>query len=295
MLTRISAATAILVLALLASGTGTTQSADAQSSGAAPLALTLPNKEDSLKFAVLGDFGTGSKEQYQLAAQMKRVHDQLPIRLVDAGRRQPVRVRAAAGLQEEVRRCRTSRCSTRASSSTRRSAITTRANSGTTSCSTWTASCTTRSRPRNRASGSSRSRARTWTRQQVAWFEKELKDSNETWKIRVLPPSAVFVGERARIQIRSCARSLEPLFMQVQRQRGADRPRSLLRADQAAEGNRLLRLRIGRAAAEGEHRQGVGADRGGQRPGSGVPAAEINGDQMWFDAVSRRARCSTAA
>jgi predicted MPP superfamily phosphohydrolase len=47
-----------------------------------PIALTLPNKADSLKFAVLGDFGTGSTEQYQLAEQMKRVHDVFPFDLV---------------------------------------------------------------------------------------------------------------------------------------------------------------------------------------------------------------------
>ena len=82
MLTRISAAAAILVLALLASGTGTTRSAERAVAGAAPLALTLPNKADSLKFAVLGDFGTGSKEQYELGEQMKRVHDAFPFELV---------------------------------------------------------------------------------------------------------------------------------------------------------------------------------------------------------------------
>jgi predicted MPP superfamily phosphohydrolase len=48
----------------------------------APLALTFPNKGDSLKFAVLGDFGTGDREQYQLAEQMKRVHDAFPYELV---------------------------------------------------------------------------------------------------------------------------------------------------------------------------------------------------------------------
>jgi hypothetical protein len=48
----------------------------------APIALTLPNAKDSLKFAVFGDFGTGSREQYQLAGQMKRVHDIFPFELV---------------------------------------------------------------------------------------------------------------------------------------------------------------------------------------------------------------------
>jgi 3',5'-cyclic AMP phosphodiesterase CpdA len=49
---------------------------------AAPLALTLPNKADSLKFAVLGDFGTGTREQYQTAEQMKRAHDLFKYELV---------------------------------------------------------------------------------------------------------------------------------------------------------------------------------------------------------------------
>jgi 3',5'-cyclic AMP phosphodiesterase CpdA len=36
--------------------------------------VTLPNKEGSLKFGVLGDFGIGSPEQYQLAKQMTTLH-----------------------------------------------------------------------------------------------------------------------------------------------------------------------------------------------------------------------------
>jgi len=35
----------------------------------------LPNRQGSLKFAVLGDFGTGDKTQYELADQMLRLHD----------------------------------------------------------------------------------------------------------------------------------------------------------------------------------------------------------------------------
>src|SRR3712207_440395 len=50
--------------------------------GQQPLGLTLPNRNDSLKFAVLGDFGTGSREQYELATQMKRVHDAFPYEFV---------------------------------------------------------------------------------------------------------------------------------------------------------------------------------------------------------------------
>ena len=42
----------------------------------------LPNRPDSLKFAVLGDFGDGSDEQYETAAQMAKVHQTFPFELV---------------------------------------------------------------------------------------------------------------------------------------------------------------------------------------------------------------------
>lgn len=42
---------------------------------AAELPVSLPNKDESLKFCVLGDFGTGSQAQYQLAAQMAALHN----------------------------------------------------------------------------------------------------------------------------------------------------------------------------------------------------------------------------
>ena len=48
----------------------------------AAAAVPLPNQEGSLKFAVLGDFGTGSREQYELAAQMSRLHERFPFELV---------------------------------------------------------------------------------------------------------------------------------------------------------------------------------------------------------------------
>ena len=44
--------------------------------------VALPNKSGSFKFAVLGDFGTGSREQYELAARMKDVYDRFKYELV---------------------------------------------------------------------------------------------------------------------------------------------------------------------------------------------------------------------
>jgi calcineurin-like phosphoesterase family protein len=39
-----------------------------------PSAISLPNENGSFKFIVLGDFGTGDREQYELAAQMVSLH-----------------------------------------------------------------------------------------------------------------------------------------------------------------------------------------------------------------------------
>jgi diadenosine tetraphosphatase ApaH/serine/threonine PP2A family protein phosphatase len=49
---------------------------------AKPAAVPLPNKEGSLKFGVLGDFGTGSRQQYELGEQMAKVHAAFPFELV---------------------------------------------------------------------------------------------------------------------------------------------------------------------------------------------------------------------
>ena len=75
------------VLALLLSfgclqGTAGPVDVQTQATPAAPLALTLPNAADSLKFAVIGDWGDGSRAQFQTAAMMKRVHDAFPFTFV---------------------------------------------------------------------------------------------------------------------------------------------------------------------------------------------------------------------
>jgi hypothetical protein len=57
----------------------TVQAGQAASSGPA---YKLPNLPDSLKFFVIGDFGNGQREQYELAEQMTRVHAVFPAVLV---------------------------------------------------------------------------------------------------------------------------------------------------------------------------------------------------------------------
>ena len=51
---------------------------------AAPAAqdLTLPNKPDSVKFAVIGDSGTGGSAQYRVAEQLDGVATQFPFEFV---------------------------------------------------------------------------------------------------------------------------------------------------------------------------------------------------------------------
>ena len=66
----------------------------------APLPLTLPNKPDSLKFGVMGDFGTGKREQYQLGEVMARVESargEMAYTVVSDGGERPHRVRARTG------------------------------------------------------------------------------------------------------------------------------------------------------------------------------------------------------
>ena len=52
--------------------------APAQAAGQVPL----PNKPDSLHFAVIGDNGTGDSEQYKIGQQMAKWHDRFNFPLV---------------------------------------------------------------------------------------------------------------------------------------------------------------------------------------------------------------------
>jgi 3',5'-cyclic AMP phosphodiesterase CpdA len=78
----------LLLLAALLTGTGCRDGggyaaglAAAQEPQAAR-GLPLPNKNGSLKFGVLGDFGTGDRSQYELAEQMARLHRRFDYELV---------------------------------------------------------------------------------------------------------------------------------------------------------------------------------------------------------------------
>jgi predicted phosphodiesterase len=47
-----------------------------------PGSIMLPNKENSVRFAVIGDSGTGDQSQYQVAEQMSKLHEKFPFDFV---------------------------------------------------------------------------------------------------------------------------------------------------------------------------------------------------------------------
>src|SRR6476661_2647406 len=73
---------ALLWLAPAAATKPAAVQAAAQSAPASADKVQLPNRDGSLKFAVLGDFGTGKREQYELGTQMAKVHERFPFELV---------------------------------------------------------------------------------------------------------------------------------------------------------------------------------------------------------------------
>ena len=126
----------------------------------------------------------------------------------------------------------------------------------------------------------------------MAWFEKELASSGEDWKIPYFHHPLYSSGETPRVALRHCdgARAALPA---VQRQRRLHRPRSLLRADQAAEGDHPLRRRLGRQAAARRHRPEDRPDGGRLRYRSWrFLVAEIDGDRAL---LQRRSRSGPAA
>ncbi|MGH7519223.1 MAG: metallophosphoesterase [Gemmatimonadales bacterium] len=68
----------LLLLAALLTGSGCRDGGYAGVAAAqqprVEAAVPLPNKNGSLKFGVLGDFGTGARSQYELAQQMAKLH-----------------------------------------------------------------------------------------------------------------------------------------------------------------------------------------------------------------------------
>ncbi len=255
---------------------------------AAGLALTVPNRADSLKFAVLGDFGTGSQEQYDLAAVMKRVHDQYPYELVILvgdnlyGSERPqdfkkkfedpykplldggVKFYASLGNHDarEQRYYKLFNMDGKLYYSFKPSKQSVR----------FFALESTYLDP-----------------EQVAWFEKELQGSNSDWKIPYFHHPPYSSGDRHGSDTR-LREVLEPLFIKYNVSvvfTGHDhfyervKPQKGIVYFVTGSGGQLRRGNIDKSS---------GLTAAGNDQDQAFMICEINGDQMWFDAISRGAK-----
>jgi predicted MPP superfamily phosphohydrolase len=285
---RVLAAAACAVLFVIGSGAvapATDPVAAAPQQQAPALALTLPNKADSLKFAVLGDFGTGSKQQYQLAEQMKRVHDRFPFELVilvgdnlygserpqdfkkkfedpykpllDAG----VKFYASLGNHDarEQRYYKLFNMDGKLYYSFKPDKQSVR----------FFALESTYLDP-----------------EQVAWLEKELKDSTSNWKIPYFHHPPYSSGDRHGSDTR-LREVLEPLFIKYNVSvvfTGHDhfyervKPQNAITYFVVGSGGQLRKGNIDTNS---------GLTAAGNDTDQSFLAAEINGDELWFNAVSR--------
>jgi predicted MPP superfamily phosphohydrolase len=280
-----SAVFALLAFFLAAPLTRPAERAATQPRQPAALALTLPNKADSLKFAVLGDFGTGSNEQYQLAAQMKRVHDSFPYELVilvgdnlygserpqdfqkkfevpykpllDAG----VKFYASLGNHDarEQRYYKLFNMDGKLYYSYKASKQSVR----------FFALESTYLDP-----------------EQIAWFEKELKDSNSDWKIPYFHHPPYSSGDRHGSDTR-LREVLEPLFLKYNVSVVFTGHDHFYERTKPQKGIVYFVAGSGGQLRKGNIDKGSGLTAAGNDQDQAFMAVEINGDQMWFNAVSR--------
>jgi hypothetical protein len=287
-LPRCSAATAVLVLFLL--GCGATVPAGPvvvtpTQQPAVPLALTLPNRADSLKFAVLGDFGTGDREQYQLGVQMKRVHDLFPFELVilvgdnlygserpqdfkkkfedpykpllDAG----VKFYASLGNHDarEQRYYKLFNMDGKLYYSFK---------------------------PEKQSVRFFALESTYLDPEQVAWFEKEVKDSTSNWKIPYFHHPLYSSGGRHGSDTR-LREVLEPLFVRDNVSVVFSGHDHFYERVKPQKGIAYFVVGSGGKLRKGDIDTGSGLTAAGNDQDQSFLAVEINGDEMWFDAVSR--------
>jgi predicted MPP superfamily phosphohydrolase len=293
---RISAAALLLVVVILGCGSASADRPPAATprgpatvvqttQQAAGLALTVPNRADSLKFAVLGDFGTGSREQYDLAAVMKRVHDQYPYELVilvgdnlygserpqdfkkkfedpykpliDAG----VKFYASLGNHDarEQRYYKLFNMDGKLYYSFKADKQSVR----------FFALESTYLDP-----------------EQTAWFEKELQASNSDWKIPYFHHPPYSSGDRHGSDTR-LREVLEPLFLKYNVSVVFTGHDHFYERVKPQKGIVYFVVGSGGQLRKGNIDKGSGLTAAGNDQDQAFMICEINGDQLWFDAISR--------
>lgn len=285
MKTRIAAAT-LIALALLIAGAGSRSSAPAgaQAASAQAPALTLPNKADSLKFAVLGDFGTGSSEQYDLAAQMKRVHDLFPFELVTlvgdnlygSERPQDFRTKFETPYQPLLQ-----------------SGVKFYASLGNHDAREQRYYKLFNMDGRLYYSFKAKQSVRFFALEstymdpeQVAWLEKELKDSKEDWKIPYFHHPPYSSGDRHGSDAR-LREVLEPLFLKYNVSVVFTGHDHFYERTKPQQGIVYFVVGSGGQLRKGNIDRRSGLTAAGNDTDQAFLAVEINGDTMSFNAVSR--------
>lgn len=258
--------------------------AEAPPSAAAP-AFTLPNRSDSLKFAVLGDFGTGGRPEYDIASQMAALDSRFKLKIVvlvgdnlygaegpkDFRRKfeDPYRLLLEAGVKfyaalgnhdpREERDYKLFNMEGRLYYSFREPKQKVR----------FFMLDTTYPVP-----------------EQIAWLEKELEDSHEDWKIAVFHHPLYSSGGRHGSDLK-LRETLEPLFIQYNVSvvlAGHDhfyeriKPQHGIVYFVVGSGGRLAYGDIDKSS--NLTAKGFDTDRA-------FLAAEISGDEMIFNAISR--------
>jgi len=299
MLKRASAASLLAVLVFIGNGAllGSRDAPRSRDRGGEPrtqasqpagaLALTMPNKDDSLKFAVLGDFGTGSKQQYELAAKMKQAHDQFPYDmvalvgdnlygserpqdfkkkfeepykpLIDAG----VKFYASLGNHDDPQEQRNYKLFNMDGKQY------------------YSFKPTTKQSVRFFVLESSYLKP-----EQIAWFEKELKDSDSDWKIPYFHHPPYSSGERhgSDTQMRD---ALEPLFLKYNVSVVFTGHDHFYERVKPQKGIVYFVCGSGGQLRKGNIDKRTGLTAAGNDQDQSFLIAEINGDQMWFNAISR--------
>jgi hypothetical protein len=255
------------------------------SNGQAPATVALPNREGSLKFVVLGDFGDGSSAQRALAAQMASLRARFPFELVITvgdniygGERPQDMRRKFEEPYKPILDAGVKFYASLGNHDDRAQSLYKPFNMGGRTYYTFKAP---RQDVRFFALESDYP-----TPEQLAWLEKELRSSNEDWKIPYFHHPLYSSGERHGSDL-SLRKVLEPLFREYGVRvvfTGHDhfyervKPQYGITHFVVGSGGKLRRGGIDRRSDLTE----VGFDTD-----QVFLAAEIDGDQMFFNAMSR--------
>ena len=122
--------------------------------------------------------------------------------------------------------------------------------------------------------------------EQIAWFEKELKDSNRDWKIPFFHHPPYSSGDRHGSDTR-LREVLEPLFIKYNVSVVLTGHDHFYERVKPQNGIVYFVVGSGGQLRKGNIDKGSGLTAAGNDQDQAFMVGEINGDQMWFDAISR--------